>query len=33
MGKKRNPNLIDFEIECWGDKTGGARDMIEVKVN
>ena len=38
INKKRSkissdPNIVFFDIECGGDKVGGARDMLEVKVN
>lgn len=33
MSKPNDPNLVNFEIECGGCKAGGARDMIEIKVD
>jgi hypothetical protein len=28
-----DPNIVYLEVDCSGDKTSGARDIIEVKVN
>jgi hypothetical protein len=28
-----DPNIIYFEVECGGSKSGGARDIVELKVN
>lgn len=31
--RKRIDNGVYFDIECGGDKAGGARDILELKVN
>lgn len=28
-----DPNIVLFDIECGGDKSGGARDILELRVN